>query len=320
MDHVVAHSKSVWVSASGGPWKDFLRYWDIVPFLSIHLMCFWAVAVGVRWDWIGLAVASYYLRMVGVTAGYHRYFSHRSFKTSRTVQFMLAFLAMTSSQKGVLWWAAHHRHHHKFSDQKQDFHSPLQRGFWFSHVGWILSEESRGADLSLVKDLARYPELRFLNRFYFLPPLLYGLLIYFVWGFPGLIWGFFVSTTVLYHCTFFINSLSHLVGRARYPSGDGSRNSFVLALLCCGEGWHNNHHHYQSAVNQGWFWWEVDVTYYLLSTVSWFGIVWDLRTPPEHVKAATFAGVTTRITERSSCKIIQPREGLSGGNKGQQVP
>jgi stearoyl-CoA desaturase (delta-9 desaturase) len=153
-----------------------------------------------------------------------------------------------------------------------------------------------------------------------LPPLLYGLLIYFVWGFPGLIWGFFVSTTVLYHCTFFINSLSHLVGRARYPSGDGSRNSFVLALLCCGEGWHNNHHHYQSAVNQGWFWWEVDVTYYLLSTVSWFGIVWDLRTPPEHVKAATFAGVTTRITERSSCKIIQPREGLSGGNKGQQVP
>jgi stearoyl-CoA desaturase (delta-9 desaturase) len=281
------------------------HYGGALLFVGVHLMGLFIVQTGIRWEWILLAVVSYYLRMFAVTAGYHRYFSHRSFKTSRTVQFMLAFLAMTSAQKGVLWWAAHHRHHHKFSDQKQDFHSPLQRGFWFSHVGWILSHESRGADVSLVKDLARYPELSFLNRFYFLPPLLYGLLIYFVWGFPGLIWGFFVSTTVLYHCTFFINSLSHLVGRARYPSGDGSKNSFALALLCCGEGWHNNHHHYQSAVNQGWLWWEVDVTYYLLSTLSWFGIVWDLRTPPEQIRAATLANATPCITARYSCQTIQ---------------
>jgi stearoyl-CoA desaturase (delta-9 desaturase) len=166
------------------------HYGGALLFVGVHLMGLFIVQTGIRWEWILLAVVSYYLRMFAVTAGYHRYFSHRSFKTSRTVQFMLAFLAMTSAQKGVLWWAAHHRHHHKFSDQKQDFHSPLQRGFWFSHVGWILSQESRGADVSLVKDLARYPELSFLNRFYFLPPLLYGLLIYFVWGFPGLIWGF----------------------------------------------------------------------------------------------------------------------------------
>ena len=276
-------------SLMGKSWKGIVQYWDLIPFLSIHLMCLLAFQTGVRWEWVLLAVASYYLRMIAVTAGYHRYFSHRSFKTSRVFQFILAFLAMTSAQKGVLWWAAHHRHHHKYSDQEEDVHSPLQRGWWFSHVGWILSADYMRTDLNLVRDFRRNPEICFLNRFYWIPPFLYALLIYSVWGFPGLIWGVFISTTALYHCTFFINSLAHMIGRARYKSNDGSKNSFILAILCCGEGWHNNHHHYQSAANQGWFWWEVDVSYYVLSLLSWFGIVWDLRTPPEHVKARTIA-------------------------------
>jgi stearoyl-CoA desaturase (delta-9 desaturase) len=169
-------------------------------------MCFWAFQTGVQLDWVLLAIGSYYVRMFGVTGGYHRYFAHRSYKTSRIFQFLMAFLAMTSAQKGVLWWAAHHRHHHKYSDQEADFHSPLQRGFWFSHVGWILSEKYAQTDWPLVRDFSRYPEICFLNRFYFIPPLLYGLLIYMIWGFPGVIWGFFISTTALYHCTFFINS------------------------------------------------------------------------------------------------------------------
>ena len=275
----------------GSPWKRPSQYWDwdAIPFLAIHLMCLLAFQTGVRWQWIALAVGSYYLRMVAVTAGYHRYFSHRSYKTSRVFQFMLAFLAMTSAQKGVLWWAAHHRHHHKYSDQEEDIHSPLQRGFWFSHVGWILSADSMRTDMNLVRDFRRYPEICFLNRFYFIPPLVYALLIYSLWGFPGLIWGFFISTTVLYHCTFSINSLTHMIGRVRYQSNDGSKNSFLLAILCCGEGWHNNHHHYQLAAKQGWFWWEVDLTYYILSFLSWFGIVWDLKMPPKHIKARTIA-------------------------------
>jgi stearoyl-CoA desaturase (delta-9 desaturase) len=230
--------------------------------------------------------------MFGVTAGYHRYFSHRSFKTSRVFQFLLAFLAMTSAQKGVLWWAAHHRHHHRYSDQAPDVHSPSQRGFWSAHVGWMLSQESAWTNLALVRDLSRYPELQFLNKYHYIPPFLYALLIYALWGFPGLVWGFFISTTVLYHCTFFINSLTHMVGRARYESNDESKNSLVLAILCCGEGWHNNHHHYQSAVNQGWFWWEVDLSYYVLTMLSWVGIVWDLRNPPAHIKAATIAAAS----------------------------
>ena len=164
-----------------------------------------------------------------------------------------------------------------------------RRGFWFSHVGWILSADYMRTDLNLVRDFRRNPEICFLNRFYWIPPFVYALLMYSVWGFPGLVWGFFISTTALYHCTFFINSLTHMIGRVRYKSNDGSKNSFILAILCCGEGWHNNHHHYQSAVNQGWFWWEVDLSYYILSLLSWFGIVWDLRTPPEHIKARTIA-------------------------------
>jgi stearoyl-CoA desaturase (delta-9 desaturase) len=278
-------------SIAGRSRKGLSQYWDwdVIPFLAIHLMCLWAVQTGIRLEWVLLAIGSYYLRMVAVTAGYHRYFSHRSYKTSRLFQFILAFLAMTSAQKGVLWWAAHHRHHHKYSDQKEDIHSPLQRGFWFSHVGWILSADSMRTDMNLVRDFRQYPEICFLNRFYFIPPLVYALLIYSLWGFPGLIWGFFISTTALYHCTFFINSLTHMIGRVRYKSNDGSKNSFLLAVLCCGEGWHNNHHHYQLAAKQGWFWWEVDLSYYILSFLSWFGIVWDLRVPPAHVKARTIA-------------------------------
>ena len=288
-------------SIIGRSWKRPSQYWDwdAIPFLTIHLMCLLAFQTGIRWEWVILAIGSYYLRMVAVTAGYHRYFSHRSYKTSRLFQFLIAFLAMTSAQKGVLWWAAHHRHHHKYSDQEEDVHSPLQRGFWFSHVGWILSAHSVQTDMNLVKDFRQYPEICFLNRFYFIPPLVYALLIYSLWGFPGLIWGFFISTTALYHCTFFINSLTHMIGRVRYKSNDGSKNSFLLAILCCGEGWHNNHHYYQLAAKQGWFWWEVDLSYYILSFLSWFGIVWDLRVPPEQIKARTIAAERESHVERS---------------------
>lgn len=264
-----------------------------MPFLIVHLMCLWAFQVGVSVELVALGIASYYLRMFAITAGYHRYFSHRAYKTSRVFQFVLAFLAMTSAQKGVLWWAAHHRHHHKHSDREEDRHSPVQRGFWYSHVGWLLSDEYVQTEFALVRDLAKYPELCVLNRFHYIPPFLYALVIFLFWGFPGLIWGFFISTTVLYHCTFFINSLTHIVGRVRYNSRDGSRNSFILAVLCCGEGWHNNHHYYQSSVNQGWRWWEVDFSYYILTVLSWFGIVWDLRTPPPHIKARVLASEHT---------------------------
>jgi stearoyl-CoA desaturase (Delta-9 desaturase) len=220
--------------------------------------------------------------MAGTTIGYHRYASHRAFRTSRFFQFVLAFWAETSAQKGMLWWAAHHRNHHRYSDQPEDVHSP-QRGFWWSHVGWILCKKY--SVTGEIKDLSRYPELRFLDRFHLLPPVLLGTALFFLGGWPALVWGFFVSTMFLWHGTFVVNSLNHVWGTRRYATTDTSRNNALLALITMGEGWHNNHHHYQSSANQGFFWWEVDGSYYLIRLFEMLGVVWDVRVPPERVRA-----------------------------------
>ncbi len=262
-----------------------------VPFFAIQL----AAVAGIfwlGWSWKGalLALALYYVRMFGVTGAYHRYFSHRTYRTSRAFQFLLAVLAMTSVQKGVLWWASHHRLHHRNSDQPDDVHSVLQDGFWWSHVGWIVSKKYDATDLSKVKDLARFPELRFLDRFHVLVPIAYATTLYLLGGVWALFWGFFVSTTLLWHGTFTINSLTHVFGSQRYVTTDNSRNHLLLALITMGEGWHNNHHYYQRSVKQGFFWWEIDVTYYVLVVLSWFGLVWDLHKPPPHVVNANRVG------------------------------
>src|SRR5262245_4868059 len=257
------------------------------PFFAFHVFAAVAVFfVPFHWSYVVWALALYYVRMWVVTTAYHRYFAHRSFKTSRVFQFLLAFAAETSAQKGVLWWAANHRHHHRESDQPADLHSPLQDGFWWSHVGWILSDDYVETREESIRDFARFPELRFLNRFYLLPPVLLALALLLIGGFPLLVWGFFVSTVVLWHGTFTINSLSHVFGSRRYRTTDTSRNNFLLALVTCGEGWHNNHHYHQNTANQGWFWWEVDATYYVLKGLSALGLVWDLRKPSDSVKLA----------------------------------
>ncbi|HEV7668116.1 MAG TPA: acyl-CoA desaturase [Thermoanaerobaculia bacterium] len=262
---------------------DRPRLANSIPFSLVHLGALGALFVPFEPRWVGLAIGLYFVRMFGVTAGYHRYFSHRSFKTSRVGQFLFAWLAMSSGQKGILWWAAHHRRHHRFADQEEDVHSPTLRGLWWAHVGWILSPRNNETDFARVADLARYPELRWLDRWYALPPAALATAL-FVWGgLPALFWGFFVSTVLLLHGTFTINSLAHLFGTRRYPTADTSRNNWFLALLTLGEGWHNNHHFYRSSANQGFFWWELDPTFYVLKALSWTGLIWDLRKPPRHV-------------------------------------
>jgi stearoyl-CoA desaturase (Delta-9 desaturase) len=255
----------------------------VLPFVAVHLACLAAFWVGFRWTYPVLALAMYYVRMFFVTAGYHRYFSHRSFKTSRAFQFLLAFCAMTSAQKGVLWWAAHHRNHHRLSDTEEDLHSPTRQGFWWSHLGWILSSRNNATEVHMIRDYHKYPELRWLNRHFLVPPVCLAVALFLAGGWAWLIWGFFISTVTLWHGSFAINSLAHVFGRRRYATKDTSRNSLILSLVTLGEGWHNNHHHYMASVRQGFFWWEVDVTFYLLRVLSWFGIVWDLRMPPRAI-------------------------------------
>ncbi|MDX1623514.1 MAG: acyl-CoA desaturase [Gemmatimonadota bacterium] len=264
---------------------DDIVYPDAIPFLLVHLATIGILWSGVTTASVLLCVGLYVGRMISITAGFHRYFSHRSFRTSRVFQFVLAFLSQTSLQKGVLWWSAKHRHHHKHSDTVHDVHSPGVHGFFFAHVGWIFSRERGTADYDLVKDLSRYPELRWLDRHEHLPGILLATACFLVAGWPGLFVGFFLSTAFLYHGTFAINSLAHTFGKQRYLTGDDSRNSWFLALLTGGEGWHNNHHYYQASTRQGWRWYEIDITYYVLKALSWVGIVWDLKAPPEEVVA-----------------------------------
>jgi len=253
----------------------------VIPFAAVHVAAVAGViALGWSWKGLALALALYAVRMFGVTGGYHRYFSHRSFRTSRFVQFLLALLAMSSSQKGVLWWASHHRIHHKFSDLPGDVHSAKRDGFFWSHVGWLLSDQHEATDERCVRDLARYPELVWLDRWWWTPPAALGVGCFLVGGWFGLVWGFLVSTTLLWHGTFTINSLTHIFGSRRYVTTDNSRNNALLALITLGEGWHNNHHYYPLSVRQGFFWWEVDVTYYVLRGFAALGIVHDLHAPP----------------------------------------
>jgi stearoyl-CoA desaturase (delta-9 desaturase) len=224
--------------------------------------------------------------MFAITAGYHRYFSHRAYRTSRAFQLALAVLGASAAQKGPLWWAAHHRDHHRHSDRPEDVHSPVQRGFWWSHVGWILARRYDATKVERIKDFARYPELRFVDRWCHLFPVALGTGLFLAGGLPALLWGFFVSTVVLWHATFSINSLAHVLGGRRYETGDGSRNSLALALLTFGEGWHNNHHFWPSTASQGFFWWEVDLSYAALRVLAALRIVRDLRSPPPQVKYA----------------------------------
>jgi len=252
----------------------------MVPFLAMHVGVLAVFLVPFTpWMLVWL-FGSYYLRMFGVTGGYHRYFSHRSYKLNRFWQFCLAFLAQTSVQKGVLWWAAHHRDHHINSDRKADIHSPVHEGFWWSHLGWILSDEYDHYDAQRIADFTKYPELRWLNRYHIVPAVAYAVVIFLIGGWPAFVWGFVVSTVLLYHGTFVINSLAHIWGSRRFATPDESRNNFWLALVTMGEGWHNNHHHFMSSTRQGIRWWEVDATYYILRMLSWFRITRDLRPFP----------------------------------------
>ncbi len=255
-------------------------------FALVHAAALGVVVVGFSWWGVALCLASYYLRMFAITAGFHRYFSHRAYRLGRVPQFLLAFLGQTAAQKGVLWWASNHRHHHKYSDRPEDIHSPLQGGIWWSHMGWILSPDYVETDLSRVPDLAKYPELKWLDRHQYVPTALYAVALALAFGPVGLFYGYFLSTVLLWHGTFSINSVMHVFGRRSFATTDDSRNSFLLALVTMGEGWHNNHHWAQGSAAQGFRWWEVDASYYLLWLGEKLGLLRDLHRPPQHWRQA----------------------------------
>jgi stearoyl-CoA desaturase (Delta-9 desaturase) len=279
-----------------------IMYPSAIPFVLVHLACVAALWTGVTYEALGLCFALYWLRIFAIGAGYHRYFSHRAYRTSRAFQFALAVLSQSTAQKSVLWWASKHRHHHLHSDTETDVHSPRHKGFVYSHLGWIFSRKNDAADLVKVADFARYPELMWLHKHELVPPAVLAVLSVLIAGWSGLVVGFFWSTVLVYHATFCINSLAHVRGRRRYVTGDDSRNNWLLALVTMGEGWHNNHHAYQSSVRQGFRWWEIDATFYLLKALSWASVVWDLKTPPAAVRLNEYR-LGSRVIERAAAQL-----------------
>jgi len=266
---------------SGGAWsvRDLVSttvYW------TIHLACILVLVTEVGALEIGLCLGLFWLRLFGITGAYHRYFSHKTYRTSRAFQLALAVLGCSAVQKGPLWWAAGHRRHHRFSDREGDVHSPRE-GLWYAHQGWIFDERWSETETDRIRDFAAYPELVWLDRYHVVVPAALALACFALGGLSALVWGFCVSTTLLWHATYTINSLAHRWGSQRYDTGDDSRNNWLLALLTLGEGWHNNHHHYMASTRQGFFWWEIDITYYVLRGLQAMGVVWDIREPPDRV-------------------------------------
>lgn len=273
------------------------------PIFIMHILALGVFFVGFSWIALTAMLLTYVVRVFALTAGFHRYFSHRSFKTSRIFQFVMAWVGTSAAQLGPMWWAANHRHHHQYSDQEADIHSPVIRDAFWAHMGWILCRAYGSIQHDRIKDLNKYPELRFVDRFHVLPVLSLIILLFGVGAglnfyFPALgtsgmqmvMWGFFLSTILVYHVTFCVNSITHIIGNKRFETNDESRNSFWVALLTFGEGWHNNHHRWPLSARQGMYWWEFDLTFIMLRVLEKLGLVWDLKVYPQHIYQEAAAG------------------------------
>ena len=273
-----------------------VEWFRCAPYIAIHALASLAFFYPFVWSCLLLCLFSYSIRMFAITAFYHRYFSHRAFKTSRFVQFIGGFIACCSAQRGPLWWAAHHRRHHRHSDTDKDMHSPKTNSLFWSHTLWFMTDYAVPTFLKEIPDWLKFPELRFLNRYDWIPVVIWALSSFmigeWVWfnsltGMTGMmtfIWGFVIPTVLLYHGTFAVNSLTHLWGKKRFDTGDDSRNNSLVALFTFGEGWHNNHHFFPGSAKQGFFRGEFDLTYIGLRILSLFGLVSNLRPVPAWVK------------------------------------
>ena len=299
-----------------------IQWLRIIPFIVLHVSCLAVFWVGVSWFAIAFMLMFYFIRMFAITAFFHRYLAHKTFQTSRFIQFVFSVIGTMSAQRGPLWWAAHHRYHHRYTDTAQDPHSSTH-GFWYSHVGWFLNDYNFATRKDVIKDWLKYPELVWLDRFSLIVVLLTAAGIYTLgeWlanaapqlstsGLQLLVWGFVISTVLLIHATLCINSLAHHYGSRDFDTNDHSRNNLFLSLITLGEGWHNNHHFYAGSTRQGFYWWQIDMTFYVLKVMSWLGLVWGLKPIPQRVYEASH--ITRRkkqkLTKNSDTQVIQSKE------------
>ena len=259
---------------------------QISIFWTVQASALLAFAVPFRWAFVALWAASHFIRAIGLTLAFHRYFAHRAFKMNRVARFAWAWIATSAMQKGPLWWAGHHVNHHKYADREGDPHSPMVSGIYYAHIGWFLNDARHDKiepSNPVVRDFSKAPEIAFLDRYFFLPPLLLAVALFAIGGFPLLVWGFCLPTMTLAHATFAINTVNHMFGTRRFETRDESRNNPLTAFFAAGEGWHNNHHRYQRAARNGFYWWEFDPTWYVIRAMAALGLAWDLHPVPRRI-------------------------------------
>jgi stearoyl-CoA desaturase (Delta-9 desaturase) len=260
----------------------------------VQITIFWLVqasallvfAVPFRWAFIAIWAASHFIRAIGLTLAFHRYFAHRAFKMNRVARFAWAFIGTAAMQKGPLWWAGHHVNHHRFADRDGDPHSPMVSGVYYAHIGWFLNDAKNDRlepTNPVIRDFRKAPEIVWLDKYFFVPPLLLAIVLYAIGDIPLLVWGFCLPTTTLAHATFAINTVNHMFGSRRFETVDESRNNPITAVFAVGEGWHNNHHRYQRAARNGFYWWEFDPTWYVIRAMAALGLVWDVQPVPKRI-------------------------------------
>ncbi|HEY1909661.1 MAG TPA: fatty acid desaturase [Vicinamibacterales bacterium] len=260
----------------------------------VQMTFFWIVqasallvlTVPFRWAYIGLWAASHFVRALGLTLMYHRYYAHRAFKMNRGARFVWTLIGTAAMQKGPIWWAGHHVMHHKFADREGDPHSPMISGFYYAHVGWFLHDtkfDQLDASNPVVRDFGKFPEIAWLEKYFIIPPTVMAVAMYLYGGWPWLVYGFCLPTMTLAHATFCINTVNHLFGSRRFETMDDSRNNPITAFFAVGEGWHNNHHRYQRAARNGFYWWEFDLTWYTMKAMAALGLVWDMQPVPARI-------------------------------------
>lgn len=258
----------------------------MVVFWVVQASALLVFAVPFAWSLVGLWAASHFIRAIGLTLAFHRYFAHRSFQMHRGARFVWTFIGTAAMQKGPLWWAGHHVNHHRFADRDGDPHSPMVSGVYYAHIGWFLNDAKNDRlepTNPVIRDFSRAPEIAWLERNMAIPPMLLALAMYLVGGFPWLVWGFCLPTMTLAHATFAINTVNHMFGSRRFETQDESRNNPITAFLAVGEGWHNNHHRYQRAARNGFYWWEFDVTWYVIRAMAAIGLAWDVQRVPQRI-------------------------------------
>ena len=279
-----------------------------VVFWVVQCSAFLIFFISFSWTFLALWAVSHFLRAIGLTLAFHRYFAHRSFQMNRTARFVWSFIGTAAMQKGPLWWAGHHVNHHRYADRDGDPHSPMVSGIYYAHIGWFLNDARHDrleASNPVMRDFSKAPEIVWLNKNFWAPPLLLAIAMFLIGGMPWLIWGFCVPTMTLAHATFAINTVNHMFGSRRFDTIDESRNNLVTAFFAVGEGWHNNHHRYQRSARNGFYWWEFDPTWYVIRLMQMIGLVWDVKTVPHRIYEEARVSKARRARQ-SVVSIVHP--------------